>query len=111
MTATLDMIRRTETPPRVDTRRVGLHGHSFDAHALLVAGAEALGTFVLVLSIIAAAIAATLAKLVAGGVALTILVAPLGGVSGAHFTPAVTLSLAATRRFPWSRVPLYVVAP
>ena len=31
----------------------------------------------------------------------------LGGVSGAHFNPAVTLALAAVRRFSWKEVPLY----
>lgn len=33
----------------------------------------------------------------------------LGGVSGAHFNPAVTLALASVRRFKWSEVPLYWV--
>jgi aquaporin Z/aquaporin NIP len=121
MATTLDLTRGAAGPP-VASKPSGLHGHSLDTHALIVAGAEALGTCVLTLTIIVAAIAATLAKpiagapydsltvAVAGGVALTILVAALGTVSGAHFNPAVTLGLAATRRFPWSRVPIYVVA-
>jgi len=32
-----------------------------------------------------------------------------GTTSGAHINPAVTVSLAAVRRFPWSQVPAYVV--
>ncbi|MFC5848967.1 MIP/aquaporin family protein [Deinococcus petrolearius] len=31
-----------------------------------------------------------------------------GGISGAHLNPAVTLSLAVTKRFPWSKVAHYV---
>lgn len=34
----------------------------------------------------------------------------LGGVSGAHFNPAVTLALAAVRRFSWRDVPVYWIA-
>jgi len=42
--------------------------------------------------------------------ALTVLVYALGGVSGAHFNPAVTFSLAVVRRFSWKEVPMYWVA-
>lgn len=41
--------------------------------------------------------------------ALAVLVYALGGVSGAHFNPAVTISLAVARRFRWAHVAPYVV--
>ncbi|MEA2451393.1 MAG: glycerol uptake facilitator protein [Actinomycetota bacterium] len=41
---------------------------------------------------------------------LTVLVYAVGGVSGAHFNPAVTFSLAVVRRFRWKEVPGYWIA-
>ena len=43
-------------------------------------------------------------------IALAVLVYALGGVSGAHFNPAVTFALALARRFRWVEVPAYWVA-
>jgi glycerol uptake facilitator protein len=33
-----------------------------------------------------------------------------GGISGAHFNPALTIALAAVGKFPWSEVPGYIIA-
>jgi len=101
-------------------RRKGLYGHSFDTTLLRVTLAESLGTFVLVLTIVSTAVAATLAKPIAGvayeslaipiagGITLAFLAATLGPISGAHLNPAVTLGLAINRKFPLARLPAYV---
>ncbi|HEX2074142.1 MAG TPA: MIP/aquaporin family protein [Geodermatophilus sp.] len=44
------------------------------------------------------------------GLVVAIVVYAFGSTSGAHINPAVTLVLAATRRFPWREVAPYVVA-
>lgn len=53
---------------------------------------------------------ALLANALATGGALVALILTFGPISGAQFNPAVTLSLAASRLFPWREVPVYVIA-
>src|SRR5258707_14312786 len=82
--------------------------------------AEALGTFLLVLVGSAAAAAAALRSratpavgvlLVALGLGLALFAGIIiaGKVSGGHYNPAVTVGLAAARRFAWVDAPGYLV--
>jgi aquaporin Z len=80
--------------------------------------AEALGTFFLVFAATGAVAvnAVTLGALgsvgmaLACGLAVFTLIEALGDISGAHFNPAVSVAFALAGRFPWRRVPGYVVA-
>lgn len=78
-------------------------------------GAEAFGTFVLVFAILGSAIFASLlgaqiSVAVAGGLALAAGIAAVGGISGGHFNPAVTLGLAVAGKTEWKDVLPYWAA-
>ncbi|KAJ3695623.1 hypothetical protein LUZ60_001000 [Juncus effusus] len=51
-----------------------------------------------------------LGQSVAGGLIVTVMIYSVGHISGAHMNPAVTLSFATYRHFPWLQVPFYWAA-
>ncbi len=71
------------------------------------AGAEAMGTFAIVLFGCGAAPGAAP---LAFGLTVATMIYALGHISGAHFNPAVSLGFAISRQFPWREVPAYWVA-
>jgi aquaporin Z len=79
---------------------------------------EALGTFLLVLVAAGAAVVNAHshgqvpldARVVAPGLMVMSVIYFMGTVSGAHLNPAVSISFALRRNFPWRRVPGYVAA-
>ena len=76
-------------------------------------GAEALGTFALVLVVVGTALYDPLSQMglvgrsLAAGLVLAGVTAALGRVSGGHFNPAVTLASAAAGRTRWIDLPTY----
>ncbi|KAL0683863.1 hypothetical protein Bca4012_050711 [Brassica carinata] len=81
-------------------------------------GAEFVGTLILIFAGTATAIvnqktdgAVTLIGCAASaGLAVMIVILSTGHISGAHLNPAVTISFAALKHFPWKHVPVYIGA-
>jgi aquaporin NIP len=77
-------------------------------------GAEFVGTFVVVLASCGAVIVDSqtgalghVGVALAPGLAVMVMIAAVGHISGAHFNPAVTLAFTLTRHFDWQEVPGY----
>ena len=79
---------------------------------------ELFGTFLLVLAGAGPAVVNAVshgqisrtAAVVAPGLTVMAVILFMGGVSGAHLNPAVTIAFSLRRDFPWQRVPGYVLA-
>ncbi|XVE55505.1 hypothetical protein DITRI_Ditri03aG0164000 [Diplodiscus trichospermus] len=78
--------------------------------------AELVGTYFLIFAGCGAALVDKVQTLTIVGIALVwglVLMAAIyavGHISGAHFNPAVTLALAAARKFSWKLVPMYLLS-
>src|SRR5215470_6464576 len=77
--------------------------------------AEFVGTFMLVASVLGAAlfsfpVAGILGVALSIGFTVMAMVFAVGAISGAHFNPAVTLGLVAAGRFPTGEAPGYIIA-
>jgi len=75
--------------------------------------AEVLGTYVLVLGGVGAAVMSGGDYVTTGlafGLTVLVMASAVGRVSGGHFNPAVTLGAAVGGRLPWGQVPIYWVA-
>ena len=83
------------------------------------AAAEFFGTFILIafgVGVVAQTVlsknanGSVLSINIAWGIAVMLGIYTAGGISGAHLNPAVTISLAVHRAFPWSKVLPYTIA-
>src|SRR5438309_3185915 len=92
---------------------MGAPANSLTARCL----AEVLGTFLLVffgcgavhVAILTGALAGLWQVAIVWAVAIMLAVYVVGGISGAHLNPAVTIALAAWSRFRWAHVLPYVL--
>jgi len=78
------------------------------------AAAEGVGTFVIVLAACGAQVVdgqtgalGHVGAALTSGLAVMVMIAAAGHISGAHFNPAVTLAFALTRHFEWRALPAY----
>jgi aquaporin Z len=72
--------------------------------------AEAFGTFILTLAVgLSIATSSVIPTPVVAGLALTLLVYGMGGISGTHINPAVTIGLWSIKKIDWMEAIMYIV--
>lgn len=104
------------TPASPYNVAVSLHWPSVTLQKKLVA--EVISTFILVFTGCGAVMVNAISngKVTPVGISLvfglviTIMIYAVGHISGAHMNPAVTLAFAIAKHFPWTQVPMYIVA-
>ncbi|XP_021767851.1 probable aquaporin NIP5-1 [Chenopodium quinoa] len=115
-----DEMSPSATPASISDRPLIKSFSSKDARISLVqkAGAEFVGTFILVFSAAGGPIVnqkfdgaeSLLGNAACSGLAAMIVILSIGHISGAHINPAVTLAFAALKHFSWAQVPIYILA-
>ncbi|KAK4482898.1 hypothetical protein RD792_010071 [Penstemon davidsonii] len=92
--------------------------YEIDTSLVRMVLAEAIGTFILMFCIGGIIANMSLMGIKSGlveyaataGLTVIIVVSSIGSISGAHVNPAVTIAFATVGPFPWSKVPLYILA-
>ncbi len=112
----VDVALRSFGQPNATARQFDFLDDSYEWRRLF---AELLGTFFLVLVAAGAGminarfgghVIGTAAQVVAPALMVMAVILFMGGVSGAHLNPAVSLAFAMRGNFPWRRVPSYILA-
>uniref|UniRef100_A0A803L6B5 Aquaporin n=1 Tax=Chenopodium quinoa TaxID=63459 RepID=A0A803L6B5_CHEQI len=108
----------TNQPPTIQPSLKPSSSKLIQISVLKKAGAEFVGTFILVFAAAAgpivdqkfSGIETLIGNAACSGLAVLILVLSIGHISKAHLNPAVTLAYAALGHFPWAQVPIFILA-
>ncbi|XP_057956805.1 probable aquaporin NIP7-1 [Malania oleifera] len=92
--------------------------HGINLNPVRVVLAEMVGTFILMFSVCGIIASTQLMRSEVGlleyaataGLTIIVLIFSIGSISGSHVNPSVTVAFAAFGHFPWSKVPLYIIA-
>lgn len=92
----------------------GTHSQEFGAQAppglLQKCACEFLGVFVLVFTVVCQSLSGAAFGVTSIACSLMVMIYATGPISGGHLNPAVSLTLALSRKMKWSEVPMYWIA-